>query len=69
MTYLKAWRKFYGLTQQQLADRIKRDRSLVARWESAGAKMQIDSLQLYAGALGVDVADLFRPPPALRARA
>lgn len=34
-TDLKAWRQRVGLTQQQLADRIGYERTIIWRWESS----------------------------------
>lgn len=58
---IKALRKERKLTQQDLADKLKVDRVLVARWET-GTMPHPESLDRIAQALGVNVWDLCTPP-------
>ncbi len=62
-TYIKAWRKYRGLTQEQLADKIDMSNSNLSRIESGAVRYTSDSLELIASALGVGVADLLSRDP------
>jgi putative transcriptional regulator len=51
---LKQLREKEGLTQQQLADYIGKDRSLIAKIECEGASPSVDTAKALGKALGVD---------------
>ncbi|NLI59582.1 MAG: helix-turn-helix transcriptional regulator [Clostridium sp.] len=51
---LKKIREKEGLTQQQLADYIGKDRSLIAKIECEGASPSVDTAKAIGKALGVD---------------
>lgn len=63
-TFIKEWRKYRGLTQEQLADMIDMSNSNLSRIESGSVRYTSDSLELIAGALAVGVADLLSHSPA-----
>jgi transcriptional regulator with XRE-family HTH domain len=62
--YIKEWRKYRGLTQGQVAERIERDVSVVSRTERGEIKIGQEVLERMAFALGCDdPIDLLFPPP------
>ena len=62
--YLAEWRGHFGLTQQQVADRIAGgiNKNNISRWETADRMPSVDVLAAYAEALGIPVSRLYRPP-------
>jgi transcriptional regulator with XRE-family HTH domain len=63
--YIKAWRKYYNLTVQQLADRIERDKGTLSKIENFKLAYTQESLEAIAEAIGhnLEAADLLSPPP------
>ena len=61
--FIKQWRKYRNLTQQQVADRVELDKSSVSRIETGKVEYYQSTLEAFAFALGVEPADLLRPPP------
>jgi transcriptional regulator with XRE-family HTH domain len=61
--HIKAWRKFRGLTQVQLAERIGIDRSYLSQIESGKRRYDQPFLEAAAEALGCEVADLIVRDP------
>ena len=59
---LRRLRAEKGLSQQQLADQLYVDRSSVAHWESGRRVPDAILISRIAGALDVDVAELFGAP-------
>lgn len=57
---IRAARRTARLTQEQLAERVGRDRKTVVRWENAYSVPDLEDLLLIAHALDVPVADLVR---------
>jgi transcriptional regulator with XRE-family HTH domain len=55
---IRAKRRYAGLTQMQLGERIGRDHRTIHRWEYATADPSLTDLLLLADALGVRVRDL-----------
>jgi phage repressor protein C with HTH and peptisase S24 domain len=62
-TFIKEWRKYRGLTQEQLADMIDMSNSNLSRIESGSVRYTSDSLEMIAHALAVNVADLLSRSP------
>lgn len=60
--FIKEWRQYRNLTQQQVADRIESTKATVSRIENGRTKYRQESLEALAFALGCEPADLFRPP-------
>lgn len=61
--FLREWRKFRKLTQEQVADRTGIDQSTVQRIEAGKLPYNEETLQRFAHAFGCDVADLFTINP------
>lgn len=62
-TFIQAWRKFRGLTQEQLADRLSTTKANISRVESGTQGYTQDFLEACAEALGTDVASLLMRDP------
>lgn len=62
-TYIKAWRKHRGLTQEQLAERVGVDRSYVNKIENGKKRYDQPFLEAAADALGCEPADLIMRDP------
>ena len=67
--YLREWREYRGLTQQQLADRLPvgedgkaTGKDQVSRWERAERGMTMDVQAALAEALDIEPGALFRDP-------
>lgn len=67
--HLKKWREKAKLTQEELAERIKGNKSTISRWESGDTKGPKDrraptdaGIAALAEALGIEKSDLFRDP-------
>lgn len=56
--YIKEWRKFRGLTQQQLSERIGIDKSYLSKIENGKKRYDQPFLEATAEALSCEVADL-----------
>ena len=61
---LRTLRQARGLSQEELAHRADIDRTYVSALERSVYTVGIDVLDRLATALGVEAADLLRPPPA-----
>lgn len=61
--YLKEWRKFRGLTQQRLADRIEMSKGYISQLEKGDAPYNQDLIEGLADALNCDPADLIMRDP------
>lgn len=61
--FFKDWRKFRGLSQERLAERLDYDRSTVSRIERGTVSYTPQFLDGLSVALNCDVADLFTRPP------
>ncbi|MGE0409621.1 MAG: helix-turn-helix domain-containing protein [Amphiplicatus sp.] len=61
--YIREWRKYRGLTQQELAERIGYSNMLLSRWERRQRRITTDQLQLIADALQCAVYDLLYRHP------
>jgi transcriptional regulator with XRE-family HTH domain len=65
--FIKAWREYRGLTQQELADRLDTTKTSISRIEDLKQGYTQDFLEVCADALGVHVGDLLtRAPPRAR---
>lgn len=61
--YIAAWLSYFGLSQQELADRMGTDKANVSRWINDPKRVNLDVLSGVADALGLgDVGDLLRSP-------
>ena len=63
--FIKAWRKFRGLTQEQLAERLEMTQATVARIEKGEISYTQPVLEAVAEALGCQPGDLIMRDPAL----
>jgi len=61
--HIREWRKARNLTQQDLADQIGRDKSIVSKLERNVSGITSATLNGIAAALGVTPAALYEPPP------
>lgn len=55
---IKFFRNKAGITQQQLAEKAKIDRSMISKLENNNAKPSLDTLCEIATALGIDITKL-----------
>jgi transcriptional regulator with XRE-family HTH domain len=62
--YLKEWRKFRGLTQMVVAERLETTHSVISELESGARRMNDDWMAGFAFAYGIEPADLLRDPNA-----
>lgn len=60
--YLKEWREYLGLTQEQVADRIDTTKGTVSRMEINSREPNLGYLAAFAEAIDREVAELFRDP-------
>lgn len=61
--YLKEWREYRGLTQQQLADRLDTGKDQISRWESGKRGMSAEVLAALAEALQLsEPGQIFHDP-------
>lgn len=62
--FLAEWREHFGLTQQQVGDRIAKgiDKANISRWENSKRIPSAEVLAAYAEALGISVGNLYRKP-------
>lgn len=68
--YIREWREWRGLTQEQLAGRVAiltekdaMDVSTISKIETGARGYRQPVLEAFAEALGCDPPDLLRPPP------
>lgn len=61
--FLKEWRTFRGLTQQQLADRLDTTKSVISALENGKQRWNQDILELAAEALNCDPVDIIVRDP------
>lgn len=61
--FIKEWRKYRQLTQEQLADRVGVDRSYVNKIENGKKRYDQPFLEAAAEALGCEPADLIMRDP------
>ncbi len=62
-TFIKEWRKFRGLSQEQLAQRIEREQPTLARIERGDIAYTQPILEAIASALNCQPADLIMRDP------
>lgn len=63
-TFFQEWRKYRGLTQDQLAERLETTKSAISKMENGTSRYNQSSLEAWAQALSCEPADLIsRPPP------
>jgi len=61
--YIKQWRKYRGLSQEQLAERIEKSRGLVSQIESFTTNYTEETLEACAHALSCEPWDLLHVNP------
>jgi len=61
--FIKEWRKFRNLTQEQLAERVGVDRSYVNKIENGKKRYDQPFLEAAATAMGCEPADLIMRDP------
>jgi transcriptional regulator with XRE-family HTH domain len=61
--YVKQWREYRGLSQEQLADRVDRSRGLISQIESGTTALTEDMIYALADALSCAPWDLLRVNP------
>lgn len=61
--FVREWREARGLTQQQLADAIGRDKSVLSKLERGLSGITSATLAALADAFQVSAAALYEPPP------
>lgn len=61
--YVKQWREYRGLTQEQLADRVDKSRGLISQIESGTTGLAEDMIYALAEAFRCAPGDLFRVNP------
>lgn len=62
-TFFKEWRKFRGLSQDQLAARLGTNKSAVSKMELGTSRYNQSSLEAWAEALGCEPHELISRPP------
>jgi len=62
-TFIRAWREFRGLTQEQLADRLSTTKANISRIENLRQGYTQDFLEACADALRTDPASLIMRDP------
>jgi transcriptional regulator with XRE-family HTH domain len=62
-TFIRAWREFRNLTQEQLADRLNTTKANISRVETGTQGYTQDFLEACAEALSTDVASLLMRDP------
>jgi transcriptional regulator with XRE-family HTH domain len=62
-TFIRAWRDYRGLSQEEAAERVDVDRTTISRLESGKIPYNQDILERLALAYGCDVEDLIRVDP------
>lgn len=62
--YLALWREKFGLTQEQVGDRIGQGvgKGTISRWETDTRAQSLGVLAAYAEVLGIPVSYLYRRP-------
>jgi len=66
--FIKQWREFRGLSQEQLAERIDRSRGLISQLESYTANYTAETLEALAAALNCGPWDLLNVDPTKEGR-
>lgn len=61
--HLKAWRQHFNMTQQQVADIVGTDKTQVSRLERGKRAVDLEWIELFAGAFKIKNGDLMAPPP------
>jgi transcriptional regulator with XRE-family HTH domain len=60
--YMTEWREHFGLSVQTVAGRVETSRETVWRWENEQHRLNPGKIGAFAVALGIEPAQLFRPP-------
>ena len=58
VSLIRAWREYFELTQQVLADRTGLSQPALARLEKVGANPRVSTLKKLAAAMGITVEQL-----------
>jgi transcriptional regulator with XRE-family HTH domain len=60
--FIAEWREHFGLSQQQLADRLDTSDVTISRWETRKRQPDLNAQAAIAEALGIEPFDLRRHP-------
>lgn len=60
--FLREWREYRDLTQEQLAARLETTKTTISRKENDHRRVDVDYMAAVAEALQCEPADLFRDP-------
>ena len=55
---IRAWREYLGLTQQEVAERMRITQAALSQMESGGKRLRKETQQKLAAALGVQVTQI-----------
>jgi phage repressor protein C with HTH and peptisase S24 domain len=61
--YIRAWREFRGLSQEQLGAAASTDKTQISKLEREERRLTLDWMERLAPALNIRAADLTHPPP------
>ena len=64
--FVREWLVFKGLRQKDLVSRTDWNKSQINEWVTGAERWNKDVLYAFANAIGVDAADLLRPPSAAK---
>lgn len=64
--YLRAWRKHRGMSQEQVANILKKRHSTISRWERGEMRLTTEDLQALATLYGATITQLQGPPDLAR---
>lgn len=60
--YIAQWRDHRGMTQEQLANRLKTTSMTISRWERGAVALNTTVMSELADALGIEPEDLYHHP-------
>jgi transcriptional regulator with XRE-family HTH domain len=64
--YLRAWRKYRGYSQEQVANTMQKRHTTIGRWERGEMRITTEDLQALAALYGASIAQLQGPPDLAR---
>lgn len=62
-TYIREWRKYKKMTQQEVAERLDMEQGTISKIENRTYPINLDFLEKLAFVLGIEVADLLSVNP------
>lgn len=63
--FLREWRKYRGMTQDQLADRVGIERSAISKIEAGEKPLMQNRLEKFATALKINIPQIYGAPPTI----